>query len=80
MKRLLLLLPHFFGITAALADDTMMVFQGACDGSGASAVNGTTFLSVSDEDNVIRLYDTNWETLVRRPVIICLSLRIRCMS
>jgi hypothetical protein len=56
-KSLAVVLTFLAGISAASAEDSLLVFQGACDGSGAAAVDNRHFLSASDEDNVLRLYD-----------------------
>jgi hypothetical protein len=38
---------------------TELVFQGACDASGAVALTDTLFAVGDDEDNVLRVYDAN---------------------
>ncbi|MBY0551400.1 MAG: DUF3616 domain-containing protein [Candidatus Obscuribacterales bacterium] len=46
------------GICAVSAANPLMLFQGACDGSGAVAIDKHRFLNATDEDNFVRLYDT----------------------
>lgn len=40
------------------AANPLMLFRGACDGSGAVAIDNHRFLNATDEDNFVRLYDT----------------------
>ncbi|MBL8623920.1 MAG: DUF3616 domain-containing protein [Myxococcales bacterium] len=42
---------------SALAIDAELVFEGACDASGAVELDATHFVVADDEDNVLRVYD-----------------------
>lgn len=46
-------------LVAALAADPLLRFRGACDGSAAVAIDKNLFLSATDEDNLLRVYDIN---------------------
>lgn len=46
------------GICTVSAANTSLLFRGACDGSGAVAIDSHRFLNATDEDNTLRLYDT----------------------
>lgn len=52
--------PHAVERTVApvtAAGSSLVVFRGACDASGAVAIDGRLFAVADDEDNVLRIYD-----------------------
>lgn len=50
------IVPALAAVVMAKAEEPL-VFRGACDGSGTVAISERCFLSASDEDNVLRVYD-----------------------